>query len=250
MPAERPTRQKPSKMRHHPYRDKRAAKQCALDAEAPDLSSMHLSRHIDGASRYLADLLEPVCASNRVPAEMALDDAERRKDVAQQKLSEIHKQVNEMQQELNAINSRINTHTVSLLNFHETMAIIEWSQGCATHLGRMILDCNRIIREKDLLLKLRSEMEEKLDSVFENSRQLKAEEAAVVKAIDHHTDILAFASAHARVARVFHTLLCAGIEGISNTWDSERIESLAAIVNEVTEKQEPSDVTCEKQGGT
>jgi len=181
---------------------------------------------------------------------MALDKAEMRQDVAKQKLSERRKQLNELRQKLNTINSQINTYTVNLTNLQETMAIIQGFQGCATQLEKMTCDCHDIVRETDLLVKLGNEMEERMNSVSEDSRQLKTEEEATVKAIDHHTDILAFASAHAHVARVFNTLLSAGIDGISKTWDPERIESLAAIVNEVSEEQELSAATRKKQGGT
>jgi chromosome segregation ATPase len=170
--------------------------------------------------------------------------------VAKQKLSERRKQLNEMRQELNTINGQINTYTVNLTNLQETMAIIQGFQGCAIHLEKMMCDCHNIVREKDLLVKLRNEMEERIISVSEDCRQLKAEEEAAVKGIDRHADILAFASAHAHVARVFKTLLSAGIEGISKTWDPERIESLAAIFNEVSKEQEASAATCEEQGGT
>lgn len=101
MPAERPTRQKHSEKRHHPYRDKRAAKQRALVDESRDLSTMTLSRLIDFASGYLLDLLKPICATDHVPAEIALDEAEGRKDLAEQKLSETRKELDKMQQELN-----------------------------------------------------------------------------------------------------------------------------------------------------
>ena len=91
MPAGRPTREKPSESRHHPYRDTRATKHRALADECRDLLTIPLSHHIDIASGYLLDLLKPICATNRVPAEIALDEAEKRKDLAKQKLNERHK---------------------------------------------------------------------------------------------------------------------------------------------------------------
>ena len=93
-------------------------------------------------------------------------------------------------------------------------------------------------------------MEERINSISEDRRHLKDAEAAAVKAIDHHTDNLAFAGAHAHVARVSRNLLSVGIEGISNTWDAERIQSLAAIVNGFPEKEESYSATYEKQDGT